>query len=133
MRQSLDTPLQIRRALSQNRFVALLVDRHLGRDRVAVTFLGRQAWFLRTPIVMASLTGAPLVPCFIRRIGRGRFAALPGRPVVVRSDLPRDVAIQAAAQEIADQLAEQVRSHPECWYHFYRYWDAQRDEYVGLD
>ncbi len=95
VRQSLDTPLQIRRALSQNRFVALLVDRHFGRDRVAVTFLGRQAWFLRTPMVMASLTGAPLVPCFIRRIGRGRFAALPGRPVLVRSDLPRDDAIQA--------------------------------------
>ena len=133
VRQSLDTPLQIRRALSQNRFVALLMDRHIGRDRVAVTFLGRQAWFLRTPIVMASLTGAPLVPCFIRRIGRGRFAALPGRPVVVQQDVPRDVAIQGAAQDIADQLAEQVRSHPECWYHFYRYWDAQRDDYVGLD
>ncbi len=133
VRQSLDTPLQIRRALSQNRFVALLVDRHLGRDRVAVTFLGRHAWFLRTPIVLASLTGAPLVPCFIRRVARGRFAALPGRPVAVRGDLPRDAAIQSAAQEIADQLAEEVRSHPECWYHFYRYWDAQRDEYIGLD
>jgi lauroyl/myristoyl acyltransferase len=133
VRQSLDTPLQIRRALSQNRCVALLVDRHLGRDRVAVTFLGRQAWFLRTPMVLASLTGAPLVPCFIRRVARGRFAALPGQPVAVRSDLPRDAAIESAAQEIADQLAEEVRSHPECWYHFYRYWDAQRDEYVGLD
>jgi predicted exporter/lauroyl/myristoyl acyltransferase len=133
VRQSLDTPLQIRRALSQNRFVALLVDRHLGRDRVAVTFLGRHAWFLRTPMVMASLTGAPLVPCFIRRIGPGRFAALPGRPVHVRGDLPRDAAIQSAAQEIAGQLEEQVRRHPECWYHFYRYWAAQRDEYTGLD
>jgi KDO2-lipid IV(A) lauroyltransferase len=133
VRQSLDTPLQIRRALSQNRCVALLVDRHLGRDRVAVTFLGRQAWFLRTPMVLASLTGAPLVPCFIRRVARGRFAALPGRPVAVRGDLPRDAAIQSAAQEFADQLAEEVRSHPECWYHFYRYWDAQRDDYIGLD
>jgi lauroyl/myristoyl acyltransferase len=133
VRQSLDTPLQIRRALANNRFVALLVDRHMGRDRVAVTFLGRQAWFLRTPIVLSSLTGAPLVPCFIRRVGRGRFAALPGDPVAVRGDLPRDSAIQCAAQQIADQLADQVRAHPECWYHFYRYWDAQRDQYVGLD
>jgi lauroyl/myristoyl acyltransferase len=133
VRQSLDTPLQIRRALAQNRFVALLVDRHFGRDRVAVTFLGRQAWFLRTPILLASLTGAPLVPCFIRRIGRGRFAALPGHPIAVRTDLPRDSAIQSAAQEIADQLADEVRAHPECWYHFYRYWDAQGDQYTGLD
>jgi lauroyl/myristoyl acyltransferase len=133
VRQSLDTPLQIRRALSQNRFVALLVDRHLGRDRVGVTFLDRHAWFLRTPIVLASLTGAPLVPCFIRRVGRGRFVAIPGEAIGVRTDIPRDAAIQAAAQGIADQLGEQVREHPECWYHFYRYWDAQRDEYDGLD
>lgn len=133
VRQSLETPLQIRRALAQNRFVALLVDRHLGRDRVSVRFLGRPAWFLRTPVVLASLTGAPLVPCFIRRVGRGRFAALPGRPIAVRGDLPRDAAIQSAAQEIAEQLADEVRAHPECWYHFYRYWDAQRDDYTGLD
>jgi lauroyl/myristoyl acyltransferase len=133
VRQSFDTPLQIRRALAQNRFVALLVDRHMGRDRVPVTFLGRQAWFLRTPIVLANLTGAPLVPCSIRRIGRGRFLAVPGSPIVVQQDVPRDVAIQRAAQDIADQLAAQVRSHPECWYHFYRYWDAQHDDYAGLD
>jgi len=133
VRQSLDTPLQIRRALSQNRFVALLVDRHLGRDRVGVTFLNRHAWFLRTPIVLASLTGAPLVPCFIRRVGRGRFVALPGDAIEIRSNLSRDAAIQAAAQAIADQLGEQVRAHPECWYQFYRYWDAQHDDYIGLD
>ncbi len=132
VRQSLDTPLQIRRALAGNRFVALLVDRHYGRDRVAVTFLGRQAWFLRTPMMLASLTGAPLVPCFIRRIGPGRFAALPGVPVILRADLPRAEAVQAAAQDIADQLAVEVKAHPECWYQFYRYWDAQRDEYAGL-
>jgi predicted LPLAT superfamily acyltransferase len=119
--------------LRKGKIVALLVDRHMGRDRVKVTFLGRPAWFLRTPIVMASLTGAPLVPCSIRRIGRGRFAALPGDPVEVRSVLPRDAAIQTAAQEIASQLEAEVRAHPECWYQFYRYWDAQRDEYVGLD
>jgi lauroyl/myristoyl acyltransferase len=118
VRQSLDTPLQIRRALSQNRFVALLVDRHYG---------------LRTPIMLASLTGAPLVPCAIRRVGRGRFLAVPGVPIAVRADLPRDAAIQCAAQAIADQLAEEVRAHPECWYQFYRYWDAQRDEYTGLE
>ena len=34
VRQSLDTPLQIRRRLAENRAVALLMDRHMGRDRV---------------------------------------------------------------------------------------------------
>ncbi len=132
VRQSLETPLQIRRALAEGRFVAMLVDRHLGRDRVGVSFLGRPAWFLRSPIQLARLTGAPLVPCFIHRTGPGRFTARTGRPITIPAGAPRDASIQAAAQEIADQLAAQVRARPECWYHFYRYWDAQRDDYAGL-
>ena len=70
VRQSLDTALQIRRRLADNRIVAMLMDRHLGRDRVEVTLLGRPAWFLRTPALMGYLTGAPLMPCFIERIRR---------------------------------------------------------------
>ena len=134
VRQSLDTPLQIRRALAQNRFVALLVDRHLGRDRVAVTFLGRQAWFLRTPIVLASLTGAPLVPCFIRRIGRGRFAALPGQPdrrahAIFRATPPSNPPRRRSRTSWPTK-SDRI---PSAGTTSIGIWDAQRDEYVGLD
>ena len=86
VRQSLDTALQIRRRLGDNQMVALLMDRHLGRDRVAVTLLGRHAWFLRTPALMSYLTGAPLLPCFINRVGPGRFAVHLGDPIRVSRD-----------------------------------------------
>ena len=133
VRQSLDTALQLRRALAENRIVAMLMDRHLGRDRVAVTLLGRQAWFLKTPVLMAYLTGAPLVTCFIDRVGPGRFRARPGRAISVDRAVPRDQAIADAAQQLADDLETRIRQRPECWYHFYRYWDAQRDDFAGLD
>jgi KDO2-lipid IV(A) lauroyltransferase len=132
VRQSLDTALRIRRCLADNRIVAMLVDRHFGKDRVAVTMFGRAAWLLRTPLLMAHVTGAPVLPCSIERIGPGRFRARPGAPIYVAADIPRDEAIAAAAQQVADALATQVREHPELWYHFYRYWDAQRDDYGGL-
>jgi len=133
VRQSLDTPLRIRAALAKNRFVAILVDRHLGRDRVAVTFLGRQALFLRTPFVMAALTGAPLAVCSIERGRTRRFLARIGPEITVVSAENREESIRAAAQQVADQLSELVRRRPECWYQFYRYWDAQADDYSGLD
>lgn len=133
VRQSLDTPLQIRRLLAENRFVALLVDRHLGRDRVAVTFCGRQTWFLQSPGVLAYLTGAPLVPCFIERIGPGRFTTRATDPICIDRSLPRERAVQEATQRIASALEARVRAHPENWYQFYRYWDAQRDGYGRLD
>ena len=97
---------------------------------VAIPYLlaGRRAWFLKTPALMGLLSGAPLVPCFIERIGPERFNAYPGEPIFVATDLPREQAIQRAAQQFADQLSERLHAHPEYWYHFYRYWDSQQDE-----
>ena len=133
VRQSLHTALQIRRRLSENSIVAMLVDRHLGRDRVQVTLLGRPAWFLRTPALMAYLSGAPLMPCFIQRTeSQPAFSVFLGEPIAVATDRPRDEAIQQATQQFADQLGARIRQHPEYWYHFYRYWDAQQDSYEGL-
>jgi KDO2-lipid IV(A) lauroyltransferase len=129
VRKSLDTALQIRRRLGDNRIVAMLMDRHFGRDRVEVTLAGRRAWFLKTPVVMALLTGAPLVPCFIERTGPARFSAIPGEPIVVAANFPREEAIRRAAQQFADQLNVRLHAHPDYWYHFYRYWDSQRDDY----
>jgi lauroyl/myristoyl acyltransferase len=123
VRQSLDTALQIRRLLAANRFVAMLIDRPLGRDRVPVTLFGRQTWFLQTPAVMAYMTGAPLVPCFIERVGPGRFTTLAHPPIVVDRQLPRDEAVRAAAQRVAAAIEARVRANPESWYQFYRYWD----------
>jgi lauroyl/myristoyl acyltransferase len=127
VRKSLDTALQIRRRLGENRIVAMLMDRHYGRDRVAVTLAGRRAWFLKTPVLMGLLTGAPLVPCFIERIGPERFAPSAGEPIVVSGEGPREQAIQRAAQQFADQLSARLQAHPDYWYHFYRYWDRQQD------
>jgi KDO2-lipid IV(A) lauroyltransferase len=132
VRQSLDTALQIRRRLAANHIVAMLIDRHYGRDRVPVTLFGRRALFLRTPLLMAHATGAPILPCFIERLGPGRFEPRPGTPVFVATDRSRDEAIRDAAQRVADDLADRIRQHPELWYHFYRYWDAQRDAYGPL-
>lgn len=123
--QSIDTALQIRRQLADNRIVAMLMDRHVGRDRVEVKLFGQRTLFLQAPLLMGFMTGAPLVPCFLERQSPGRFAVRPGRPIVVNNRSRRDEAIAAAAQDFAAQLEERVRRHPEFWYHFYRYWDAQ--------
>lgn len=133
VRQSLDTALQIRRRLADNHVIAMLIDRHYGRDRVPVTLFGRRAWFLRTPLLMAYLTGAPIVPCFIERVGAGRFVAHPGEPIFLARTQPRDDAIAGAAQRVASEVEARVRAHPEYWYQFYRYWEAQEDKYDGLD
>jgi KDO2-lipid IV(A) lauroyltransferase len=125
VRRSLDTPLRIARELRENRIVAMLMDRHVDRDCVDVSFLGRTAAFLRTPALMGYLTGSPLMPCFIERMAPGRFRLRPGEPIVLSRERPREEAIQAAAQQFADQLSVRIRRHPQFWYQFYPYWESQ--------
>jgi KDO2-lipid IV(A) lauroyltransferase len=127
VRQSLETALQIRRLLAENRFVAMLMDRHLGRDRVPVTFFDKPTWFLQTPALLGYLTGAPLVACFLERDRPGHFVTKAVGPIVVDRSRPRDEALQEATQQIATAIEQRVRSNPSSWYHFYRYWDAQQD------
>ncbi len=131
VRQSLDTALQLRRVLAANRFVALLGDRHLGRDRVEVTLFGRRVWFLHTPALLAALTGAPLIPVFIERIARGRFRGQAAPPIHVDRDTDRKSAIKDATQRFATLLEDRIRSHPEFWYQFYPYWNAHAPDGVG--
>jgi lauroyl/myristoyl acyltransferase len=82
---------------------------------------------------MGYITGAPVLPCSVERLGPGRFAIRPGSPIYMSSSTPRAEAIAHAAQQVADTLEGRIREHPNFWYHFYRYWDAQRDVYEGLD
>ena len=125
VRQSLGTALQIRQTLADNRLVALLVDRQVGRDRVEVTFFGRRVWFLQTPALLGYLTGAPLLPCFLERLGPGSFTTIALEPIYVDRNRPRHLAIQDATQQVARGLESRIRLKPHLWYHFYRYWDSQ--------
>ena len=125
VRHDLFTALEIRRLLGENRVVALLLDRHVGRDRIAVRFLDRQAFFLRTPALLACLSGAPLLPCFILRQPDESFRVMIADPIWVDADADRSVAIREATQSFASVLEGQVRRFPHLWYQFYSYWRAQ--------
>lgn len=123
VRQSLDTALQIRRRLAEGHTVAMLMDRHVDRDKVPVTMFGRRTHFLGAPALLAYLTGAPLVPIFLVREGRGRFRARPQDPIVVDRTGDRDAQVQRTAQRVATLIEREIAARPECWYQFYRYWD----------
>lgn len=120
--QMLETALQIRRLLAQNYLVAMLLDRHLGRDHVDVTFFGRKTPFLRSPAMISQMSGAPLLPAFMLRRPDGRFDGWFGEPIYTDRALQTEVAIQQATQAFATQLEAQIRQHPHLWYQFYRYW-----------
>lgn len=119
---TVDTVMRIRRLLEQNRVVALVADRALGRDRVDVEFFGRPTGFLRSPALMGYFSGAPLVPSFILRQPDGRYAGLALDPIQVAQTGDRDRQVTEAMQAFARALERQVRAYPHLWYQFYPYW-----------
>lgn len=125
--QMLETALRIRRLLAQNYLVAMLMDRHLGRDRVEVTFFGRRTPFLRSPAMIAQMSGAPLLPAFMIRRADGRYDGWFGQAIYADRSRSTDESIQAATQAFAQQLEAEIRRHPHLWYQFYRYWTNDAD------
>jgi KDO2-lipid IV(A) lauroyltransferase len=123
--QMLETALRIRRLLAANGIVAMLLDRHLGRDQVDVTFFGRPTAFLRTPAMIGYLSGAPLLPAFMIRQADNRFLGALGEPITVDTTESTEVAVQVATQAFAMQLEARIRAHPQLWYQFYPYWRSE--------
>jgi KDO2-lipid IV(A) lauroyltransferase len=125
VRQNMDTALRIRSLLRGRHVVGMLLDRYVGRDRVAVTFFGRRAYFLRTPALMGYLTGCPMVPAFVYRLEDGRYSGVCLAPIYVEREGDRDTNVQKATQQFANLLEAQIRKWPHFWYQFYPFWETQ--------
>jgi lauroyl/myristoyl acyltransferase len=124
----LETALLLRRVLAANTVVAMLIDRHFGRDRIDVTFFGRQTPFVRSPALIARISGAPLLPASMIRQADGRFVGWFGTPVYVDAAEQGDAPLHRATQAVAAQLESQIREYPHLWYQFYSYWERSRPD-----
>jgi KDO2-lipid IV(A) lauroyltransferase len=123
--EMLETALRISSILRSNGVVAMLLDRHVGRDRTTIEFFGRETDFIRTPAMIGLLSGAPLLPAFMIRQSDGRFRGEWGEPIVVDRSRPTDEAVLEATQAFAAQLETRIREHPELWYQFYPFWSGK--------
>jgi KDO2-lipid IV(A) lauroyltransferase len=104
--------------LRQGRVVLFLADQDAGRRGVFVDFMGSPASTTPIPVAMAKRTGAPLVPCYIYRLGRARHV------VVFEDPLPLDGDVDPV-QLVASSLARQVRARPELYFWVHRRWKTQ--------
>ena len=99
--------------MQENRVVAFLVDRHVGKDRAEVRLFDRRAFFLRTPALMAWMSGAPLVPTFVYRDADGVLVVESGPRIDVPRDGDRDQRTQQATQQVAEAFEARIRQYPQ--------------------
>lgn len=110
--------LPLVRHLREGGAVALQVDRAPRSARAhEVTMFGKPAWIPEGPLRLAALTGAPIVPVFVARIGHRRYEVVVSAAVRLER-AASSATFDAAAQELAARLEQFVRAHPTQWFHF---------------
>jgi len=115
--------LKALRLLRNNEFVAVLGDRDVDHNGVAVTFFGRRVMLPQAPARFAIATGAALIPAFIMRRLNDCFIFFFEKPIPVPEEGTKREKVVAMMQAYADVLAEYVRRYPDQWAVFYRVWD----------
>ena len=88
-----------------------------------VDFLGGKAFVPEAPYVFALVSGAPIFCFFTFRTGKNSYRFTLAEPIVLQcaGRNERDQCIQAAAQQYAALLEQQLLAHPMEWYHFDRF------------
>lgn len=105
--------------LRQGGVLAMKFDRlRPGMRTLPVTFFG-QPWELPAgPLRLASLSGAPIVPCFTRRLGFLEYQPISCEPIYVARRATEEQHVRAA-QQLAAALEGFVRAHPTQWLRFH--------------
>ncbi|MDP9122617.1 MAG: lysophospholipid acyltransferase family protein [Acidobacteriota bacterium] len=110
-------------ALRRGEIVALQGDRPRTRGRVAAaTLFGKPFPLPFGPAALARAAGVPLIPVFIFRLGRRRYACDIRQPIHVAATADRDHDVEAAMCRFAAELERAIASHPHQWFCFREIW-----------
>jgi phosphatidylinositol dimannoside acyltransferase len=84
-----------------------------GTHTAPAHFLGSTYLFSTTWVILAAMTGAPVVPTFCRPDGRGHYVLEFLPSFRVPAEAPRNGQDARYVQRALDAIAEQVRRHPD--------------------
>ncbi|HEY8078352.1 MAG TPA: lysophospholipid acyltransferase family protein [Labilithrix sp.] len=110
--------LPLLRHVREGGIVGLQLDRAAPGMRMRdVEVLGAPGAIPEGPLRLAQLTGAPLLPIFCAREGHRRYAVHACEPRWIdRRATGAD--LDAAAQNLADEMTRFLRAHPTQWFHW---------------
>lgn len=113
------------RTLRKGGCLGIVADQNTRKDNVFVEFFGRPAATTPAPAFFALKTGAPILPCYLRRTGPRQFVLEVESPVPLSDtgDFERDVLL--TTQRCAAELERMVRRYPDQWFWIHRRWKTQ--------
>lgn len=108
--------------LSKGETVGILIDQAVVKEEgVVVDFLGRGAWTMKTPALIARKTGAAVLPAFIHREGGGHVITIFPEVALSRQE-ETEKAVREDTETFSRYIEDYVRQHPDEWLWIHRRW-----------
>jgi KDO2-lipid IV(A) lauroyltransferase len=128
---SVFSSLNVIRALRGNEITAMQLDRATSTSGARpIPFFGAPALFPSGPFVLARLSGAPLIPVFIPRLGTRHYAVRVGGSFTVPREARDTHALERVMAEVVGEFEAAVRCFPTQWFQFSRFWP---DDAISAD
>ncbi|MBI5849023.1 MAG: lysophospholipid acyltransferase family protein [Nitrospirae bacterium] len=109
-------------SLKKNESVALLVDQSVVKSEgIIIHFLGKNAYAMKTPAVIARKTGAAVLPLFIRRTEQGHHIEIQEEIPLVATD-DNDTALLLDTINFSKPVEEYIKKYPSDWLWIHRRW-----------
>lgn len=108
--------------LRQNKGIGILMDQAvLPEEGFIMDFLGRPAWTMKIPALLARKMGAPVVPAFIHREG-DRYIGTIYPEVPLSKEKDAEKALMEDTKVFSSYVENYIREHPAEWLWIHRRW-----------
>jgi Kdo2-lipid IVA lauroyltransferase/acyltransferase len=108
--------------LRQNKGIGILMDQAvLPEEGYIIDFLGRPAWTMKIPALIARKLGAAVLPAFIHREG-GRYIGTLYPPVLLSQERDAEKALLEDTRAFSGYIENYIREHPAEWLWMHRRW-----------
>lgn len=119
---------QILSCLKKKEAVAFLMDQSVIKSEgITIHFLGRNAYAMKTPAVIARKTGAAVIPLFIRRTETGHIVEIHEEIPLVSSEDP-DTALLHDTINFSKPIEEYIKKYPSDWLWIHRRWKWVKEQ-----
>jgi KDO2-lipid IV(A) lauroyltransferase len=121
------------RSLRDNEILFIPLDQNFGTSGVFVNFFGRKAATATGPVILASRTGSPILPCFIIRQEDNSHKIIFEDPIVIEENKVDKEAIIKYVQRITDIIESYIRKYPAEWGWIHRRWKSRPEKEGGVE
>jgi KDO2-lipid IV(A) lauroyltransferase len=112
----------VMQTLKKNGCVGILMDQAVTRQEgIVIDFLGRPAWTMKMPALIARKTGAAVLPVFIHRTEKGHVVKVYPE-VALSEESDSEKAVKEDMVRFSGFIENYIREHPAEWLWIHRRW-----------